>query len=272
MINLTRVGDNLMKSLSKKHNYCRKRLCSELDIKRPGIYAAISRARCFTKMKNSNGIINELINNVDKFKSKKRTWVTNTMIWLKKNHISTELETKETVQMVHAAVSEKQEKRNKSIIGAMANRLGWHSGKELIKAELNPEVPKLGLAMMFKIRTGTFRSVNEMVVTGKIDPKYRNKCVICETDGVETLEHLLLDCNALNDERSKYLSQYINEINGLSDNPSYQRKLTQKLLLGGEMPAFGRKPAEIIPSVAKYFSALVIKRATKLGALKVTKL
>lgn len=272
MNNLTRVADNLMKNLTKKHNYCRKRVYEELEVKRPYIYAAISRSRCFTKMKESNGVINELINNSRIFKSKKKTWVTNTMTWLKKNKIDMNLNTKETVHMVQAAVDVKQKKRNKSIIGTRATRYGWHSGKELIKAELFTDVPTLGLAMMFKIRTGTFRSTNEMIVTGKINPEYRNRCILCGTNTAETIEHLLLDCNALNVERDKYLTTIISEINGLSTSLATQRKLTQKVLLGGEMPAFGRKPAEIIPSVAKYLSALVVKRSAKIAEIKTTKM
>ena len=55
-------------------------------------------------------------------------------------------------------------------------------------------------------------------------------------------------------------------------DPIKRRKWTLKILLGGEMPAFGRKPAEIIPCSSRYLTALVVKRAAKLAAIKATNL
>jgi hypothetical protein len=117
---LTRVMENSMKRLAKKHNFCRRRMYRELDIKTPAIQAAISRARCYTKMKTSTGVISELIASAGNFKSRKKTWTTRTVTWLKKNQIPLDLTTKETVKMTSKALIERSEKRDKSIISAAA--------------------------------------------------------------------------------------------------------------------------------------------------------
>ena len=211
--NLTRVENNSMKNLVKKHNFCRIRLYRELDIKHPAIYAAANRARCFIKMKDSNGIISDLIRSTGAFKSKKKTWCTSTVTWLRKNRIPLDMSIKETTRRVKAAISARKVQKDKSIIGATANKYGIGSGKELRMAELDPQTSTLGIATLFRLRTGTFRTINEMVVTGKLSPIYKDRCILCNLEVKETVEHMILDCEALIDERTGYLSSIINEIN-----------------------------------------------------------
>jgi hypothetical protein len=268
--NLSRVMNNSMKTLVKKHNFCRKRLYDELDIKPLGLCAAVGRARCFSKMKDSKGVISELIHSSDSFKARKKTWCTNTKIWLTKNEIPCNLTQKETVLRTLAAASKRNQKRDKSIIGATMKNLNLYSGRELRDTELNSVVPTSGITTLFKLRTGTFRTINEMVVTGRLNPALRNKCIMCNSIVREDTEHLLLNCNALTEERSKYMGNTISSINEMSADSSVQRQLKLKILMGGEVPAFGRKPAETIQSVAKYLLAMVIKRSALIADNLVT--
>ena len=255
-----------MKDLVKKHSFCRIRVYEELDIIAPAIYAAISRARCFTKMKGSKGIISELINTSDQFKSKKKTWATLTKTWLNTNKIDLNQNIKETVLAVKAAYYRRVQERDRSIIGSLAAKFNWTSGKELRKAELNPSTSTLGLITMFKLRTGTFVTTNEMVIRGYFSPEYKNKCIMCKEETHEDLKHILLDCSALNEEINSTISEIIYLTTNISTDATHQ--LTLKILLGGETPAFGRKPAEVIPCTAKYLSAYVVKRSAFIKQLK----
>ena len=223
-------------------------------------------------MKDSNGIIADLIKTTGAFKSKKKTWCTSTVTWLRKNKIPLDMNIKETTRRVKAAVTVRKTRKDKSVIGATASKYGIGSGKELHIAELTPETSTLGIATLFRLRTGTYRTTNEMIATGKLSPIYKDRCILCNLEVKETAEHLILDCNALADERRLHLSSIINEINLWPADPVKRRKWTLKILLGGEMPAFGRKPAEIIPCLSKYLSALVVKRAAKLAVIKTTSL
>ena len=258
---LSRVMNSSMKNLVRKHNFCRNRVYNELDIKPLSICAAVSRARCFTKMKESNGVISELIHSTEEFKSMKKTWCTSTKTWLAKNKIPCNLDTKETVSKTLAAATKRQSKKDKSIIGTTMRRLNIYSGKELRTLEINTVLPTTGMRVLFQLRTGTFRTINEMVITGRINPAFRNKCILCNSIVKEDTNHLLLECDGLREERSMYLSGLLSSINEMLADQLVLGKLKTKILMGGEVPAFGRKPAEVIPSIAKYLLAMVIKRS-----------
>ena len=267
---LSRVMNNSMKTLVRKHNFCRNRVYEELDIKPLSICAAVSRARCFTKMKESNGVISELIHSTEAFKARKKTWCTNTKVWLTKNEIPCNLDQKETVLKTLAAVSKRHSERDKSIIGATMRRLNIYSGKDLRILELNQVIPTTGMRVLFQLRTGTFRTINEMVITGRINPAFRSKCIMCNSIVKEDANHLLLECDGLREERAMYLSVLLSSINEMPVDQEVLGKLKTKILMGGEVPAFGRKPAEVIPSVAKYLLAIVIKRSALIADNLVT--
>ena len=64
-----------------------------------------------------------------------------------------------------------------------------------------------------------------------IDNMYRTRCPCCNQEGEgETMEHLLLDCSAWREERTKYIGSLIEQI-GLFRLPLSGR---YTLLLGGE--------------------------------------
>ncbi|XP_077301481.1 uncharacterized protein LOC143922090 [Arctopsyche grandis] len=258
---LGKIMNNSLKVLTRKHNFCRKRVYEELDLKPLGVCAAISRSRCYTKMKDSQGVISELIQSSGRFKARKKTWCTNTKIWLTRNGIPFDQSVKETLKLVHAAIRKRHDKKDKSIIGSSMKKLNLASGRKLREAELDPEVNVTGLNTLFKLRTGTFITINQMVITGRINPFFRNKCIMCNSVAKEDAAHLLVDCNALVIERSKYLLSLIKSINLITTDTQKQRLLKLKILMGGETPAFGRKPADIIPSVTKYLLAMIKKRS-----------
>ena len=64
-----------------------------------------------------------------------------------------------------------------------------------------------------------------------IDGVYKTRCPCCDQDGEgETIEHLLLDCDAWSEERAKYIGSLIEQI-GIFKLPLSGRCT---LLLGGE--------------------------------------
>lgn len=104
------------------------------------------------------------------------------------------------------------------------------------------------------MRTGTFNFTNNLVYKGFIRPEYKNKCICCNESIVEDIKHLLLDCNALIQERNKYLNTII-------PNGIYNHKLVIRKILGGDCPASGKMPAENIIKTIDYLSATSLRRS-----------
>ena len=264
---LKRVCDSAIKNITLKANYCRTRVYSELDLKPLAITAAASRARGYKKWKNSNGIICDIINSHLLIKARKKTWSCLSRIWLKRYKANLTLSAKELSMEVISTCFERLEKKDKSIIGEVAKKYGLKSGKIIRKVEIRNDTSGLGARILFKMRIGCFKYTNELVRCLKVNPDYKNKCICCNSNNVESLKHLLLKCNLFNEEREKFLNQMISEIGILSNNPEKQKTLTIKLLLGGEMRASRVKPAEIVLKTIRYLEAIIPRRAAILAEL-----
>ena len=65
-------------------NFPRARVYEELDIKPVQMRASVNRVRGFLKWKKSKGIIRELIDTAERFKTRKGTWCKVTRKWMKK--------------------------------------------------------------------------------------------------------------------------------------------------------------------------------------------
>ncbi len=114
---------------------------------------------------------------------------------------------------------------------------------------------------MLKMRTGILRSLNKLIAVEKLGPECKNNCILCNPETRETHDNSFWAVMHLG-KKKRYFSKIINEIIVGRTDLAYRRKSTQKVLLGGELPA------ETILCTARYLSAMMVKRFAKFVELK----
>jgi len=97
------------------------------------------------------------------------------------------------------------------------------------------------------------------VFSGKLKTENLNKCIYCKKNTREDIKHLFLYCNAWNNERRMHLGLSTPNENNIISNTMLRKQII--LVLGGDVPAFGRKPADRIVSTCKFLSAISRRRS-----------
>ena len=256
---LKQVSDKAIGLILNSKKFCRVRAYEEMDLKPIQIRAASSRARGLAKWKNGRGLISDLIGSVDEFKKRKRTWAKATNAWTKRFKIRDE------DMSIQTAISTEYicriKRRDRSGISKQAETHKLSSGKKLRRLQISDQSLVSGIHHLTKIRTGTFRLVNDYVHCKRLDRRHLNRCIFCNKNMVENVEHLFLYCNAWKRERQKCLG-----LATLNDPPNDQNSLAEvrKILscaLGGNVLASSRKPADWLSMSCRFLSAIAKRRS-----------
>ena len=246
-------------------NFPRARVYEELDIKPIQMRTSINRVRGFLKWKNSNGIIKDLINTTERFKTSKGTWCKATRKWMKRFKMNVDNSVDEGKREATEYYVKRIKKNDTTEASNMANNMNIKSGKFLRKLEINKRVKTVGVNDLLKIRTGTFLFTNRLVHYGKVDRLLYNKCMCCKENIKEDMKHLFLDCSRFKDERRKFLKLDDSTYNGLDPPWRLNSSYTLSLILGGDCPASGKMPSERIINSINFLSAISKKRKAIIG-------
>ena len=151
-------------------------------------------------------------------------------------------------------------KRDHSLISRQAKEYKISFGKKLRRLQLKNPLLTNGINHLTKIRTGSFQFVNKLIFNKKLDRQYLNKCIFYKKKIIEDTKHLFIYCKAWEKERRKYL-----KITTLESQPDDLRSVADmekfiSIVLGGNKPASGWKPAELLPASCRFLSAIAKKR------------
>lgn len=256
---LKQVADKAIGLILNSKKFCRVRAYEELDLKPVQIRAACARARGLSKWKDGRGLISDLIRSINEFKNRKRTWIKATNAWTKRFKIRNEEMSIQTAIAIDYTARIKR--RDHSGISNRAGTSRYSSGKKIRRLQIKDSKAVSGTHHLTKIRTGTFKFVNDYVYCKKLDRRHLNKCIFCKKDVVENEEHLVFYCSAWRRERQTHL-----EIATLDNPPNDQNSLAEvrKILscvLGGTVLASSRKPAEWLSMSCRFLSAIVKRRS-----------
>ena len=235
LIKLKQVLDNSLKMILNKGNFCRLRAYEELDIKPLEMKAAIARTRGLIKWQNSSGYIKDIIESKDNIKFRTRTWSTLTKMWLKRYKIDLTKSVKEVKKEVKIKNEKRIYKRKKSESRKFAEKYKIKSGKHLNKIEIDNKY-KNGIIALTKIRTGCFKFSEEIINKLKLKNLDKKKCICCNENVKEDVEHLLLKCKKFNEYRKKYLNENLDKLKFKNKNIRKNTETIIKLLLGGKTP------------------------------------
>jgi hypothetical protein len=261
---LKKVVDTGISMILNCKNYSRNRAYEELDLKPVQVKAAVSRARGYSKWSQCNGLIKDLIDTSDQFKSRKHTWSKTTKMWLKRFRINlTESLSLGRMEVLNEYIP-RVNRRDHTEATRQATQLKLGSGKQIRRLQLSNLSSTSGLYYLTRLRTGTYQFTNKLIFSGIISPRYINKCAFCKKNTIENIEHLIIHCDAWNMERLTFLK--INDINEslITDN----LRSVLKSVLGGNNPASGRKPVDWIIATGKFLSAISRKRTVIVTDLK----
>ena len=112
-----------------------------------------------------------------------------------------------------------------------------------------------GITHLVKMRTGTYKFVNDLIYLKKLNIKSMNTCLFCKEEVVENPTHLFMHCTAWKREREEILKIPAKVLNDLR-----LVKCFISNVLGGNMPASGWEPADVLISSSKFISAISKKR------------
>lgn len=285
---LKRILDNGLKYIVKKSNFCRLRVYEEFDIKPVYVSGAVARTRGLKKWINSNGLISDLIKSQEKFKSVKSTWIKEAKRWLKVMKIDLTLTSPELLKQVSRERLARLHERDSSVIGNLANRYSINSGNPIIKAEIqkyrfksrsknsnaNHELPNedkninnnhIGINGIIRLRTGTFWFTRDLARSLILPESYKHKCVCCNSDVTENLEHLMLECRRFNNIRERIFPKLSNRLQNMTE-ASKIKVITQ--LLGGEGLVPYRNTSGELPKTIEYLSRVLPMRSEVIADLK----
>lgn len=234
------ILDKSIRCILKRNNFCRARAYQELDISSAYIKACATRARGFAKWRHSRCLIKDLIQDREKFKCRKRTWISQSVVWLKTMKIDLDLPAEELVPKVIENRSKKKEDSDKSRATDFARSLGIRSGKMLRRAQVHEMLPSKGVLALLKLRTGTFLFTKHLVQALDLDSRLRNICLFCGAEVEEDAWHYLLVCSLFSGARR---ASNMAELPQDAD-PAVKISVLRKLL-SGEKEAAVRQPLEL---------------------------
>lgn len=187
-------------------------ISSELQI--PSIMAVVSaaRTRAFLKFPHLRTVISELM--VSSPVCRKRTWVTGTQMWIRRFCPEAEL----IPNPSQGAVTVKNQLSDRLITSnhdcmtlVRYNAYGYYKTRHYLKhATRYPALAK-GITWLCRFRIGSIWTSDRLVKIKVLPNRYVNRCPCCNAFGVETYEHILLQCIKWNAERADYLQDWLDE-------------------------------------------------------------
>ena len=251
---LKQVSDMAVGLILNSKKFCRVRTYQEFDLKQTQVRAASARARGLEKWKNGRGLISDLIRSEGQFKNRKRTWVKATNAWTKRFKIHDESMSIQTA--ITSSYISRIQRNDHSGISKQAEIHKFSSGKKVRRLQISSQKLVSGCYHLTKIRTGTYKFVNDYVYSKKIDIRHLNKCIFCKKNVMENNEHLFLYCNAWNRERQTLLGLATLEYPPNDQNSLAEVKKILSCVLGGNVLASSRKPAEWLSMSWQFLNCL----------------
>jgi Reverse transcriptase (RNA-dependent DNA polymerase) len=186
----------------------------ELDIERIDIQACKARVRAFKKFRFSKTVISDII--VCPVKNKRTTWSSRSERWITRflgMSVSDVLNSQLKDLFVHIKeVYIERKSYNRSTSGKLREslQLGKLNYKYILSDTKTTDVYKFML-----LRIGRIAWTNELVARKMIGESYRNRCVLCLEDSMESTFHFVLKCAYLNSIREEFSAQ-ISKLRGIS--------------------------------------------------------
>jgi hypothetical protein len=156
----------------------------------------------------------------------------NALNYAMKNRINLEKEKKEIKREIHNIFKEKTRFNPVNNINRFAHRISLGNGKRIYRKEFNMKYKK-AYDCIIKMRQGLFKLAGDYARTEKIKDELKDKCLSCRMDTKESIEHLILDCNAFEADRIIYINPLM-EL-ALVSAPTKPRDLTLSFILDGQM-------------------------------------
>ena len=255
------ILDNSIKCVLGSSKFCRLRAYEELSIEPLHISTSVARTRAFRKWFDSRSLIRDLLVSMGEFKCKKRTWTTQTKVWLKYLRIDLELETRELIHEVRLNRMVAWRAQDRSVIGSRAVDLSLGSGRQIRFTEIHGVLPHRGIIALTRIRTGTFRFADYYARIGAIEPIYREQCFCCRAIVREDAWHLLMECTAFSTTRAQF--PFGRGLTVVRDGRGFVLGLAT--LLGGEQVASQNKLPRETVDVIVYLSLVIPRRSAFLA-------
>ena len=196
-----------------------------------------------------------------KHRNSSAVWSLASMQWLRTLAAKTEL----APPFTRARVLDALNNRRSAAPSAAATR--WIQGLKcedswcVRKAEVENGC-NYGFRAVYRVRVGTFPLTNNWVRNGRISPAWRDLCAFCGKQEKETAGHLLLECEAWNQQRSAVLGSQLTKVRLLSKAASHT-KLALRGLLGGRLPVQHHNATDTVCATARFLTAIRAQRTEK---------
>ena len=193
-------------------------LMKELGIEPIHVTACKRRARAFLKYKDLNSWMSLMINHP--VRNRKRTWVSNTKVWLKKLHIrdnegvlvlqpNSDLMCTEMLKNISEKMAE-----NGSGAAKLYQRWELEKTNKWYKIAWKYPQWSWGAMMLLRCRLNSYWDAKRLARAKLINETFREKCPMCGDVGrAETVEHIIFDCTKWDSYRSEIqpLLQHVRE-------------------------------------------------------------
>lgn len=261
-LKLKQVLDSALNKLLLKRGFCRRRAYNELKIGSIACSAALARARAITKWHNSDKVIGDLLRNPVPI-NRKFTWSKLTNTWMKRYNVSRNTQNiREKLNNLVLIYNNREARNDKSKIGEEANRFNYDNSKKLIKLGISKEHHNMEIMAVLRMKCGTFKWTRHYVNALKLGEMYRTRCVCCESETVEDITHLILDCPTFEIERNTLLK--IEEIKLSTqlyeESDGYKTKMITQIL-GEDNPASGQRQANFLENLLRFIHKVLPVRA-----------
>jgi hypothetical protein len=257
MSGLKKIIDKAIGLMVGRKNFCRSRTYQEFNICNIEEIAHYYMIKSFKSWKKSKSIAQNLVKSTEyclkRFQGKK-SWCMNALNYTVKNNIDINLEKQKIKKEVCNIFKEKPRFNPINEINSFATRLSLKSGKSIYRKEFSKDHNK-AYDTIIKMRQGLFKLEGDYKRMGLIKDECLGKCLSCKREIKESIEHLLLDCEAFESERKTFLSQ-LREL-ALIAAPSKARDLTLSFILDGQMQLKCKK--EKVKEIYKLKMAFLLK-------------
>jgi exonuclease III len=263
--NLSQIKTVLNKGLGwavGKTTFSRERIYEEMGIPHIEAMGRYFLAKSFKSWANSKGIAGDLIRKevyIKETGSKtvRRTWCNKAHESIKKNGLENINSKKELKAEVARQFKTKKKFNKPNDTNITGERLKLGNGKDSRKKELNTKDKRV-YEFVQRCRMGTLLRSEDFNRLKKLKETNIGRCITCGCKVKDTLEHTLLHCNALQEERKELIT--IGKIRMRS--PNKWKDTIMSFLLEGKLPtgASREEMKEMNREKRKYLEAIVEKR------------
>lgn len=202
---MERVLYRALSIITRKRNFSLNRVTEELGIDKISERTIKMRCRAAVKWPNSSTTISSILKFNQRY-GRKSTWNATNKTWFKRYLKMIDLpNNEETKNKIKSLLEDRRLKQDiKQVCGRNAIKYNLRKAPYFdIEAK---NYKRVGLNTLFKIRTGTFNYVNNLVHIGKVKEELKDKCILCLEQEMETIEHLILRCKFVEPFQKRFKS------------------------------------------------------------------